>query len=82
MPSISNVSIGVMPAAIPLGATGFKLFGQIAAFKTVSSISMILDSGCAGSLLLTRPYHKQSGYPPSTPSMIYPPLPMLAPRPD
>jgi hypothetical protein len=50
MPAISGVHINIMPAAVPFQvATGLdKPFDQLAALQTATSISMVLDSGCAG----------------------------------
>ena len=50
MPAISGVHINIMPAAVSFQvAAGLdKPFDQLVALQTATSISMVLDSGCAG----------------------------------
>lgn len=49
LPAISGVYVDVMPAAMPFQVASIpgKPFDQAVAFQTATSISMVLDSGCA-----------------------------------
>jgi hypothetical protein len=50
MPAISGIHINIMLAAVPLqiAASLDKALDQLVALQTATSISMVLDSGCAG----------------------------------